>query len=1430
MQAVPLAPATGNPIQGFDDLLLAQIMPDATLGAEASVVMPNAVIQGTPADLIEGGAIRETNLFHSFEAFNVNTGQRVYFGNPIGIENILTRVTGNDISDIMGTLGVDGVANLFLLNPNGIIFGPDAQLDIRGSFVATTANGFTFLDGSEFSAVDPQAPPLLTVSVTPGVQFGAVAGDIDNQGRLYVGQDLTLSAENLDLQGQVAAGGDLSLLATDTVQIRDAVEVPFVAFAGRDLLLQGNEQVDIVALSHPNSGLYAYGDMVLRSANPVGGDAHYWSAGDFRVETLEGNMGSLFSPIDPIIRTSGDVEIGLYAGSSLHILAGGSVTIGTATITAPELGALGIDALQEDIALSDGTVVQVDGITQPTLDIRAGVSPIVLGTPPPEVLTGFDPTTDFFVNTSANTIPSAADIEVGDVWVSAPNGLVLLTNQYERNPEISDGSIFVTGEGIYGDGIDARGYGSQGGTVFLDSSENVEINSSIRTNTSDSGAGGDITVLADEVVRFNGAQLKVSTDGVGNAGNIIINGDSLEIDDSILNAGTSVQENGRADAGNIRINAEDTVELNNTFVSVTTVSGDAGEISIRAGRDIFLTTNDPENSFDNSRTSIASQAFQSGSPGSIHITAGEDIELTSDVSYICLFGCLVVTSGFSGAGGSDEVVGEIIFDAGHNISLTDTYDPNIANTPDLRNLRLSTSTSGMGNAGNIMIRANGDVVLDGSSVFSDVRNENASNAAARGNGGNILVEAQSVSMRNRASLQTLVDGVEGDFDAGLGNAGNIVVRGTDYLAMSGASEINSSIGQGATGNGGNIDIGSRVINISGGSSLQVQSAGNGNAGNVVIRAGDLVLIDNGGILSDVDRGAVGDGGDIEIFTGSLSLLNSAQLQTDTEGEGNAGDVTIDARNSVSLSDFGTAIFSNIRAGGVGDGGKITINTDSLTLSQGAQLQSSILGTSEELPGGRGIAGGVNINALGDITLRGARSIIFTDIDAGAEGTGGDIQITAGSLSVLDGAQLRTDTDGRGDAGSVVINAREDVFFDGFPDGESSGAFTNVSSGATGNGGNIRVNARTLRVSDGAVLDARISSTTTSGEDVKGGDIIANVDSLEVFNGGQLLTITEGSERAGDIRIHGADQILISGTDPNFQERVSQFPERISNLGPESGLFVSSEGTGQAGDITVFSGGIIRLDEQGRMIAESSSGNGGDIYLQVRDVLLRRGSLISTTAGTEEEGGGDGGNINIDARGGFVIAVPNENSDIIANAFAGNGGNITITTNRLLGFTEQSDLTTDELRSNMSSDLSASSERGISGDIITTNLAPDPNQGLVELPILSPSPQIQRGCSAAAVGTSSFTVTGRGGLPPSPTDILSRDRILTDLGPDTEASDFPTDTAINEPTSALPDPIIEAQGAIKDADGQVTFLAQPYPVPHHPSPQHVQCNGTVLHAP
>ncbi|HEY9831564.1 MAG TPA: filamentous hemagglutinin N-terminal domain-containing protein, partial [Stenomitos sp.] len=365
----------------------AQIVPDSTLGTENSIVTPNVNVGSGTADRIDGGAVRGVNLFHSFSQFNVGDGQQVYFSNPAGIENILSRVTGNNASNIFGTLGVLGNANLFLINPNGIVFGSNAKLDINGSFVASTADSLVFNNGVEFSATNPQSPPLLTINVPLGLQYGTnPPAAITNAGNLAVkpGWDLTLvggtmtstgqliaptgavtvlgvsgdvqvqnlkagtatlaASGNLNLvESQLYTTGDLNLLALDTVRIRDSLTNPVVAKAGGNLYIQGNKGIDILALNHPGTPFQSGGNLTLVSDGNISGDAHFASVGQFQVLNLSGGSGQFVSEYDPIISSYSNVTLGNYVGTSLKVETFGNITADSITITGPDTTLVGSD-------------------------------------------------------------------------------------------------------------------------------------------------------------------------------------------------------------------------------------------------------------------------------------------------------------------------------------------------------------------------------------------------------------------------------------------------------------------------------------------------------------------------------------------------------------------------------------------------------------------------------------------------------------------------------------------------------------------------------------------------------------------------------------------------------------------------------------------------------------------------------------------------------------------------------------------------------------------------------------------------------------------------------------------------------------------------------------------------------------------------------
>ncbi|MBE9066559.1 filamentous hemagglutinin N-terminal domain-containing protein, partial [Leptolyngbya cf. ectocarpi LEGE 11479] len=863
-------------VANFPIAAQAQITPDGTLGGELSTVTEGAMVRGDLADLIEGGAVRGSNLFHSFLEFNVGEGQRVYFASPVGIESILNRVTGDAPSNIFGILGVDGSADLFLLNPNGLVFGENAALDIEGSFYGTTGSAIELGNGV-FSAVAPEQSRLLTVN--PSVQLEnyltAASGNIENRGQLAASGDLMLVANVLDLQGQIAAGDDLTLLALDEVQIRDASETPFIGFAGDDLLVQGNEQVDIVVLSHPDSGLYSYGDMVLRSANPVGGDAHYWSGGSFRIETLDGEIGDLFSPIDPVIRTLGDVAIGAYTGTSLHILAGGSVQLGTAIITGPAVGELGIDFIQETIELSDGTPIQINGAAQPTLDVRAGILPEAIGFPNLDLFPGIA------FGTAFTDIPSNADINVNNIFMNAPDGLVLLTNQYEPNAELSAGDIRIenplTGGGIVAGSLQLGVPG--GGKIAIDARDDISVINSVVTTLSleDSGSeifllakedirldgsggfitgavtgvpfastarGGDIRVAATNLELSNGAQINATTLGLGDAGNITIDLRGKASFDGInpLNQivtgirSSALDTASTGNAGQITLNAESLSITNGAGIeSATAVQGNSGDITITVDKDIQLDGNTILNVLDANgnlvpvtRTSFISTsvgASAAGQGGNINVTSTSGSLLLEDGAQF-----FANTFGQESNEGLPSDAGNITIDVAENISLRS-------------GAQLRSDTSGQGSAGEITLMAGETVEIDGIELIND----------------QLTPSAISSSVRRDVDQST---GVPIIF-AGAGNAGNITVDAKSFALTNGAVIESATFNQ---GNAGDVTIiADGAVELSGNRTFEVPNA----EGNLV----PITRLSN--ISTTVSAGAVGQGGAIEIDGSSLQMSDRA---------------------------------------------------------------------------------------------------------------------------------------------------------------------------------------------------------------------------------------------------------------------------------------------------------------------------------------------------------------------------------------------------------------------------------------------------------------------------------------------------------------------------------------------------------------------------
>lgn len=1206
---------------GNANIAQAQVIPDNTLGNEASVV--NQINQ--TLQQIEGGALRGENLFHSFLEFSIKEGNGVYFANPANVINIFSRVTGNNISQILGTLGVLGNANLYLLNPNGILFGPNAQLDIAGSFIASSGSSFILPNGMEFSGTNPQAVPLLTVNTNApiGIKLEGSEGILTNQGQLKVGNNLTLAGNQLDFKGQIFAQGDITLQALDKITIRDTVDNPVIIASELDLLIQGN-QIDIFALNNPNSAIASYGNLTLKSPNPVIGDVHYWSGGNFRVENQDSSLGNLQSIQDPVIRTGGDVLIGGYEGASLHIIAGGSVTIPSYVLIT---GADANFALTETITLSNGQQINIDGKNNPTLDIRAGVSPEFIGTPFIQ-WSGLDL---FFNPLNFPTTATSADIKVGTIIfrnaediTQKITGNVLLTNQYQPNPNLTGNITIQSTLNLPDLGLDniaiETGGNSNGGWVAIDSQGNVEIDGAILSQSNN--LGGEVIINSlNSLHLLDNAEINVqSADG----GNINVTTKDLTMDEgSRIRAGINTGlGNTESQAGDINIKATGDIKLVSNNAGIANQvrensNGNAGNINITANN-INL----------NNGSFLSTVSFANGNAGNITL----NITNTANFDYSSVYSLVEPTGVGNG--------GEINIKA-RNLEVVNGTD-------------MAADTYGKGNAGNIIINATDSVKFDGvsSDNFPSVARSTVGTDAV-GNAGKIEINTGDLTVSNGAFLRTST--------AGLGNAGNITLD-TDNLRVSNGSSLNTS--SESMANAGKVKITSTGdINFSGDSYIVTASLG-GNGGDVSIKTnGDIILsksqiYSNSSFATDINH----KGGDININANSLTLKDNSTLFSfgsgiDNNMGSNAGKIKIKTSplGFVKL-DGDSDIYSSTNNAGAG--GNVLIDTGKLFALNGSQISTEVRGSKD--------AGSLTINASESVEISGSQQSDFGYTTSGlatstnGSGNAGKLTIKTLNLLIQDGGYIETTTSGAGKAGELIINAPVAISLIGnTPDGLNASVIRSLTD-STGNADNIQINTGKLTVKDGGY----ISTESLLAEGAGGNLNITATDSIEVSgnrtlggNSSSLSAQTSGSGKAGDIQLKTNSLIVKDGGE-------------ISS---------TTLGKGSGGNVDITANSSVNIEGENaltkipsRITTKSflnSEGNAGDISLKTRELTIsNRGEITSSTDSI-----GKAGSININADNTLIDTSnpqannPNLNIKFIKNGFisasttaTGDGGNITIT--------------------------------------------------------------------------------------------------------------------------------------------------------------------------
>ncbi|MFP4104201.1 two-partner secretion domain-containing protein [Coleofasciculus sp.] len=582
-----------------------------------------------------------------------------------------------------------------------------------------------------------------------------------------------------------------------------------------------------------------------------------------------------------------------------------------------------------------------------------------------------------------------------------------------------------------------------------------------------------------------------------------------------------------------------------------------------------------------------------------------------------------------------------------------------------------------------------------------------------------------------------------------------------------------------------------------------------------------IALTNGAFVTTAGEG----GGDIQVWGKEITLTDFSQLFSGSVGAGKGGNIVVNASERVQASGLGSGFFADSQA--TGDGGDVTVTTPMLQLRNGAQISTATRGT--------GNAGNVVVNASESVQVSGS----FIDVDGTrissglrtdaffGEGNGGDITINTPVLEMKDGAVISSSSssDSTGDGGDITVVASESVQL-------IESRLTSQTAGE-GDAGNLRIDTPLLMVQNQAQITA---DTIRRG---KAGILEINAAQVQLDSGGIIASGTFGGGDAGDILLQVEDSLTISGEDSGVLADTGE--DSSGNGGSimidsrtvvvrDGGLItVDSQGAGTGGNISIEADSLI-LDTNAHLSAATAANTGGNIMLTIDDLLLlRRVGRISTNAGTEEAGG-NGGNIIIEAD--LIVAVPNENSDITANAFEGQGGNVTITTQglfnlvirsreeleALLGTKEPSELDPMNLQSNDVTAISQTSPE-LSRIPILILLELDPSQGLVELPaeLVDVTRLVEQNLCAAAQG-SEFIVTGRGGLPKPPNQVLDADATwedwrITTTGESTEVQQSNRNSR-QEVTGNKPNKFVEAQGWFKDANGTIILTAEPTVVTPH----------------
>ncbi len=1096
---------------------LGQVTVDASLGVEGAVLrpglgLPNGDTAAQPGFRIQGGAVRGANLFHSFEQFNVADGQWVFFDNPLGIEQILTRVTGNEPSQILGTLGVDGPANLFLLNPQGIRFGPDAQLDLSGSFTASTAERLDFANGSTFRAVLPEAS-LLTMSAPVGVQLGTSVpqGDLQNQASLAIanGQQLTLLGNNLLNQGSIQVSGGTVKLLGNRVELLDP---SFEGFSNAvSLVVEANNDI-VLANAADNSFDFAPGSGDIQLTADANGD---------------GTGAVVMDPSDGI-RTF---------GRNLSI-AGASLSLGHLDTSATPLNEAGelLATSQSTGSVANVPLTRITGqLTDPAdIDLYriqlSGQETFSASTVDNSLVDtrlflfdaqgrGIDSNDNSFdCNCQQSSIAATASLAPGTYYLGVtnngsapqsqagavfPDGFETLNfsalegptgagggnalSRWNSQPvgDVGDYGIELTG--VLGSARQTREMPllNSGQLSLIATQGNLMVG---QLSTAATGTGGDISLTASQ----GNILLKDHVNalgGTGNGGNVSLTAQG----DITFGPQVFLFTDGQL-SGDVDLEAGGDILLQNGLISLRTLGNSGaslGEASLGGGFEIVGRSLQLQDG-----SQIIAETDGSASLKDSRVVVQEDVLLggLGQVNRFNPFALLVNQVGTPGTGDG----GNLTLEAGQSLEVSGAAF-------------LGTRSFGRGNAGDLMIGADEVRVVGAVQVPPEFQFEAGESVFESELGTEAELESDEILLQGGFS-----GGVAQPFEITEANAGDILIQARRLLVQDGG-EI--SAGTHSRGDGGNVTLIAQEVIISGqtfGETSEVETetvpeflgarAPEGNAGNLRIES-DRLQVTGGGKISTGSLALGGNAGRLEIVTRELEVGGGFVAP---DGELETSEIVSEV-----LSPAEEEVQGDLERAFGGVGGSIDITTEQLIVRDGGRISVSTEGN--------GPAGDLRLNA--DSVMLSGEFVPGGNSDEGP---------------VTSGLFASSEVEGQA-AGNIELLFRESLVL-------SDRAA--ISANTQGDQGNITAIGGTLLLSNGG------SITTNAGGDFAGGNITLNVDNLIATPelGNNDITANAESGSGGQIRIQTRSPILGFQVTP-----ASAF--QANNLTP---------GASPSNDITAFS--------------------------------------------------------------------------------------------------------------------------------------------------------------------------------------------------------------------------------------------------------------------